>query len=299
MKLQITHITRYNYQYPVTDNVNEIRLTPRTNYRQACYHHTISVQPKVVLIQYEDYFGNRVHSFSVDKPHTQFVIKVDSVVVTQDKEPQSSSTLPLGEEQAILDSSKFQNRYAEYLLSTAYVQFSPVLQEYANTVADVPKIGNVYDTVRQITRAIYTDFAYRPGATNVLTTVNETLELKQGVCQDFAHLMLAICRIKGIPARYVSGYHFVTDLSGGHANFEQASHAWVEAHIPGAGWLGFDPTNDGTMNWRYVKLGHGRDYQDIVPIKGVFFGAGEKTMEVKVDVRKLENELEFKSYSVL
>jgi transglutaminase-like putative cysteine protease len=297
VKLEITHITRYYYQGFATDNVNEIRLTPRTNYRQSCYHHTIKVEPKTALMQYEDYFGNKVYSFSIARPHPQLMIKMHSIVVTQDAEPQSCSTLPLTEELAILGGPKFQNRYAEYLVHTPYVQFSPALREYAGDIADFTRSGSVYDTVRTIARSIHTDFTYCPGATNVLTTADETLQLKQGVCQDFSHLMLAVCRIKGIPARYVSGYHFVTDLSGGPANFEQASHAWVEAHIPGVGWLGFDPTNNGTMTWRYVKLGHGRDYRDIVPIKGIFSGSEQQRMEVKVDVHKVESEVDSRQFS--
>jgi transglutaminase-like putative cysteine protease len=118
--------------------------------------------------------------------------------------------------------------------------------------------------------------------------VKNALKLKRGVCQDYAHLMIAVCRSVGLPSRYVSGYHFVGDLQGSNANFEQASHAWVETHIPGTGWLGFDPTNNVEVNWRYIKLGHGRDYKDIVPVKGVYRG-GAGTLSVKVDVRKLDN----------
>lgn len=296
MKLEITHITHYKYQEPVTGNINELRLTPRTNYRQACHHNTITVKPKATTLQYEDYFGNRVHSFSVARPHAELVIKSHSIVVTQDKEPQSSSQLPLKEERAILANAKFQNRYAEYLQQTLYTEFAADVAEYAAQVANCSKYGSIYDTVLNICSTIHHDFKYCPGVTNVLTTAQQTLSLKQGVCQDFTHLMLAICRCKNIPARYVSGYHFVSDLSGNHADFEQASHAWVEAHIPGVGWLGFDPTNNGTMNWRYVKLGHGRDYRDIVPVKGVYSGAGTKEMLVKVDVRKLPDEADLSQF---
>ena len=103
--------------------------------------------------------------------------------------------------------------------------------------------------------------------------------------------MLACCRVLGIPARYISGYHFVSDLQTATAAFQQASHAWVEAFIPGVGWLGFDPTNNETMNWRYIKLGHGRDYCDIVPVKGSYKTLpGNRNMEVTVDVRKVEDD---------
>jgi len=124
----------------------------------------------------------------------------------------------------------------------------------------------------------------------VKTTASEMFGKKRGVCQDFAHFMIACCRACRIPARYVSGYHFVGDLQGGTANFEQASHAWVEAFVPGLGWCSFDPTNADPVGERYVKLGHGRDYKDIVPVKGVYRGSGEQKLKVTVDVRKIEDQ---------
>jgi transglutaminase-like putative cysteine protease len=292
LKFAITHITRYQYNGAVTENVNEVRLTPRSNYRQSCYHHSLTVEPATNLLQYEDFFGNRICSFSVVPPHQELLIKAQSIVVTQNQEPQSASLLPFKKELELLKNNKFQNRYAEYLLPTSSVKLSKEVESYAKSIGSELKFGSIYETVYSIMNAIYRDFAYSPGTTNVCTTVNETLELRQGVCQDFTHLMLAICRVQGIPARYVSGYHFVQDLQCVTAEFEQASHAWVEAHIPGVGWLGFDPTNNTIMSWRYVKLGHGRDYLDIVPIKGIYKGIGNPIMEVNVDVRQVENEID-------
>lgn len=289
MKLEITHTTNYDYSAPVVNNVNEMRLTPRSNYRQTCCHHTLSVYPSMNVLRYVDYFGNTVHSFSVPNPHSRLTITSHSTVITQDKEPKSGSLLPLHEELALLHSDKLQNRYAEYLQQTSYMQFTPSLREYAHSIGDIQKLGSIYDTVSHISQIIHQDFTYHPGTTNVFTTASETLALKKGVCQDFTHLMLAVCRILAIPARYISGYHCITDISGGSADFTQASHAWVEAHIPGIGWLGFDPTNNSTMNWRYVKVAHGRDYCDIVPIKGTYFGSSDKTMTVNVNVVKLDD----------
>lgn len=292
MKFAITHITRYQYDTMVTENVNEVRLSPRSNYRQSCYHHSLTVEPAASLLQYEDFYGNRVCAFSILPSHQALTIKAQSVVVTQDQEPRSASLLPLAREVELLQNAKFKNRYAEFLLPTPAVRLSPEVKEYANSIGSEMEFGSIYGTVCGIMHAIHRDFIYSPGATNVCTTVNETLELRRGVCQDFTHLMLAICRMKGIPARYVSGYHFVQDLQCVTAEFQQASHAWVEAHIPGVGWLGFDPTNDNIMSWRYIKLGHGRDYRDIVPIKGIYRGTLSLKMEVTVDVRKVESDLD-------
>ncbi|MFE5322404.1 transglutaminase N-terminal domain-containing protein [Paenibacillus sp. NPDC056579] len=288
MKIEICHVTRYRYEDPATDSVNELRLTPRTNYRQSCYHHEVSIEPAASLLTYEDYFGNRVHAFSVNKAHRELVIKTKATVVTLDRKPGEGpvSALTAEEELNLLHSDPLQDRYIEFLLPTAYTQITEEVRQYA---MKYPFTGaGLLAWTRTLSQGIHADFTYDPAATDVFTTVNDALKLRRGVCQDYAHLMIAVCRSLGLPSRYVSGYHFVGDLQGGSADFEQASHAWVEVHVPGTGWLGFDPTNNSEVDWRYVKLGHGRDYQDIVPVKGVYRGSGRQQLEVKVDVRLLE-----------
>ncbi|MDO3410367.1 transglutaminase family protein [Saccharibacillus sp. CPCC 101409] len=288
MKIEILHRTSYIYETPALDSVNEVRLTPRTNYRQSCYHHEVEVTPSCSLFTYEDYFGNRVHAYSVSAPHDSMTITVKSTVVTQKREQGAGRPrLPLNEQKLLLENEAFRDRYIEFLLPTDYTEQTPELQSFMKR----QPIGNkedLYAWARDLSSTIYNEFTYDPEATNVETTVKNALQLKRGVCQDYAHLMIAACRNVGMPARYVSGYHFIGDLQGGNADFEQASHAWVEVHIPGTGWLGFDPTNNAEVNWRYVKLGHGRDYKDIVPVKGVYKG-GTSRLDVTVDVRLAED----------
>lgn len=286
MKLEIVHTTKYTYEASVTDSVNEIRLTPRTNYRQSCYHQSIAIEPNGPLFTYEDFFGNRVHAFTVNREHRELVIKTRSTVVTTDNPHVLHKVLEPVAEQELLRSEVFQNRYMEYLLPTAYTLLDAEVARFADSIE--PEKNSVFAWVTELTRRIFSDFTYRPNATQVSTNVLEFLHIGEGVCQDFAHMMIAVCRAKEIPARYVSGYHFVGDLQTRTADFEQASHAWVEAYIPGTGWLGFDPTNNGMVNWRYVKLGHGRDYSDIVPVKGVYYGSPVQQLQVTVDVKKLE-----------
>lgn len=283
MKFEISHITKYAYAEPVVDSVNEVRLTPRTDERQSCYQHELTVEPRTSLMAYEDFFGNRVHAFSVNDPHKELVIRSRSVVVTREPEPAKAALSPAEERVRLADPS-FEDRFIEYLLPTPYTAQSPELMAYAEQFP----LGSqgVHRWIRIVAGAIHRDLKYDPGATHVHTTVNETLKLRRGVCQDYAHLLISVCRTAGVPARYVSGYHFVGDLHGGNADFEQASHAWVEAFIPEVGWYGIDPTNNAEIGWRYVKLGHGRDYRDIVPVKGIYFGTGNQVLEVKVDVRK-------------
>jgi transglutaminase-like putative cysteine protease len=286
MKIEISHVTRYSYLEPVMDSVNELRLTPRTNYRQSCYHHEVTTEPAASLFTYEDYFGNRVHSFSVNKPHREMVVKTKAIVVTQDQSSIAKYGLPFKDQLELLQSDHLQNRYIEFLLPTAYTEINDDLRAYA--VKYPLGEEGFYAWAKNLMSGINNDFIYDPNATNVYTQVSDTLRLRRGVCQDYTHLMIAVCRSVGMPARYVSGYHFVGDLHGGSTDFEQASHAWVEVHVPGTGWLGFDPTNNAEVDWRYVKLGHGRDYKDIVPVKGVYRGTAKQKLNVTVDVRLLD-----------
>lgn len=288
MKLNIRHITTYRYDEPVVDSVNEVRLSPRTNYRQACYHHRIWVDPNVYLLTYEDFFGNRIHSFTLNNSHRELKIYAESIVVTHNNDSQRKVILSPLKDQSILNEDAFQNKYAEYLSETWYTSHSTNINRYAEQFSNVAKYG-VYEWALQLASHIYHHFIYQPKASQVTATADDLLHSQKGVCQDFAHLMIAICRIHRVPARYVSGYHFVSDLQTRTTNFEQSSHAWVEVYVPGTGWLGFDPTNDNRVDERYIKLGHGRDYADIVPIKGIYRGTPHQILSVEVDVQRMDD----------
>jgi len=294
MKLCISHTTQYSYQGAVTDSVNEIRLTPFTNDQQSCYQHSIFVEPNASLFSYEDYFGNRVHAFSVNEPHKKLTIRTQMTIVTKEASKRiiGSSGMEPNKAWEWLAGEEAQNRFTEYLLPTDYTCITPEVAAFAEAhVPDHNIAGEeqeVYDWLLSVCSRIHAEFVYDPYATNVYTIASDMIRRRRGVCQDFAHLMIAICRSNGVPCRYVSGYHFVGDLQGGSADFEQASHAWVEAYAPGIGWCGFDPTNDSLVGERYVKLGHGRDYKDIVPVKGVYRGTSEADLVVTVDVTKVE-----------
>ncbi|WP_219835966.1 transglutaminase family protein [Paenibacillus sp. R14(2021)] len=294
MKLSISHTTHYSYSGPVSDSVNELRLTPFTNDQQSCYQHSISVEPNAPLFSYDDYFGNRVHVFSVNRQHRKLTIRSQMTVVTREAVKPSSGKEGMAPKDAWewLACDKAANRFAEFLLPTDYTGITPEVAAFAETPAH-GKTGEeqlgVYGWLLAVSNRIQSEFVYDPEATNVHTIAGDMLRRRRGVCQDFAHLMIAACRAKGVPARYVSGYHFVGDLQGGSADFEQASHAWVEAYVPGMGWSGFDPTNNALVGERYVKLGHGRDYKDIVPVKGVYMGTSDADLTVTVDVKKVED----------
>jgi Transglutaminase-like enzymes, putative cysteine proteases len=296
MKLSICHITQYEYEQPATDSVNEIRLTPSTNERQSCFQQSISVEPNASLFSYEDYFGNRVHSFSVNALHRKLVIRTLMTVVTKEASADADRARYMSGHDAEkgwlwLETEEAGNRFAEYLLPTGYTAVTSEVAQFAGELPcsdAVEEKPGVLDWLKALSGRIRTQFAYDPQATDVHTTTSDIFALRRGVCQDFAHLMIACARWKGIPARYVSGYHFVGDLQGPAADFVQASHAWVEAYVPFLGWYSFDPTNADPVGERYVKLGHGRDYKDIVPVKGVYLGSGSQRLHVTVDVRRLD-----------
>lgn len=289
MKFEIRHTTRYTYEHAASDNINEIRLTPRTNYRQACTHHRINITPNAALFSYEDYFGNTVNSFSISEPHQELIIACHSVVTTRDEGFPVKQKYDAVTERELLLSEEFQNQFAEFLVSTAYTKITDDIAVFTEDNLQNNTL-TVYETLLTLTEIIYQAFVYDTNATSVATTAQDALRLRKGVCQDFSHLMLACCRHVGIPARYTSGYHFVSDLQLAKDYFQQASHAWVEAFIPGNGWLGFDPTNNCMANWRYIKLAHGRDYRDIVPVKGNYKTLpGKQNMQVSVNVTKLED----------
>jgi transglutaminase-like putative cysteine protease len=287
VKLAICHITKYSYQEPVVDSINEIRLSPISADGQACEYHSITIEPSAPLFSYEDYFGNRVHAFSVDMPHQELSIMTQSVVTTSIEVQKPSSDLGQQERSGILHAKAFRDHHIDLLLPSRRAPLTEGVTDYARKI-ELPE-KEPYFIADAIAKQIHADFQYDPDATHVQTTIQEMLSIRRGVCQDFAHLMIAICRFKGLPARYVSGYHFIGDLQVGAHEFQQASHAWVEVFIPGMGWCGFDPTNNAPVNGRYVKLGHGRDYEDITPVKGVYRGTPVQKMSVTVDVQKLSD----------
>ncbi|MFC0471383.1 transglutaminase family protein [Halalkalibacter kiskunsagensis] len=284
MKLQVSHFTKYFYQEPVEDSVNEVRLTPITDDHQTCCNHTILLEPTVPLFSYKDYFGNVVHHFTIQGPHQRLVVESRSIVETEEKHSVALNQVSYGDECEILDGEMFQNQYAEFLIETNYTRITPELRMFCASIHQ-ERVSSVYELLEQISHLLFSRFTYDTDASNVHTTVEETLRLNRGVCQDYAHVMIAICRMYGIPARYVSGYHFIGDVNDDQTEIQHASHAWVEAYVPFVGWIGFDPTNNGKIDWRYIKIGHGRNYSDIVPFKGVYQGAGTHDLDVFVDIR--------------
>ena len=281
MKLRVLHRTEYLYATTVRSNSNEVRLQPPHTPWQSRGFFMLKVVPASRLRHFFDFHRNGVHYFEIEEPHQRMVIEAQTTVNTLPRGLDTQS-FPRVSYSALLECRESEEIML-YLSHSRYVRFSPVLWK---TALDLRNDGDdLFRTVCTINEFIYDNCRYLSGVTTVDTTSEDFFEGRTGVCQDFAHLMLALCRSLGIPARYVSGYLY--DPSRGHLRGAHESHAWIEAYIPGHGWQGFDPTNRQVVNECYITLAVGRDYDDAAPVKGSYVGAGSRVMKVSVSVERL------------
>ena len=276
-EFRIKHITRYSYPSPVIDSANQVMLFPPTDEHQEVKNHDLVITGSPNVEIFTDYFGNKVGIFSVIKPHTELVIQSNIRVETAGTR-YPLDNLPAEEQWTSLGISREEYPYLDFLM-----QETCELQDQIRSVSK-EMIGialTPYQAAMALSEFIFTNFEYKKGITDVETGVDDIWKLKAGVCQDFAHLLLVMLRLSGIPARYVSGY---ICPKGQELRGEGATHAWVEAYIPFHGWLGFDPTNNCIANDRHVRLAVGRNFSDCTPVKGTYKGSSEHKLEVAVTI---------------
>ncbi|MEX0329809.1 MAG: transglutaminase domain-containing protein [Puniceicoccaceae bacterium] len=283
MRLQVHHHTEYLYGNPVSDNINELRLTPRCNRRQDCESSFISILPASRLSHYEDLNINRVHRFEIPQPHSRLVIDSRATVVTFPYV--DFDNLPYGFLHCELGGCRYLEECHPFLQNSSLVEVSPEAWRLGLDIRDSSE--DVFQTSYAIMEYIFRNFSYASGATTVSTHSQSVLENRTGVCQDFAHAMVAICRSIGIPARYVSGY-FYDATRDRSLRGSEASHAWVDVYIKDFGWVGLDPTNNKVVDETYIVLAIGRDYKDVAPVKGSYRGTGRSAMSIGVRVEKLD-----------
>ncbi len=283
----VEHETRYAYRVPVSQSWQLAHLTPRELPWQRVLSHELRIEPATDERHEEcDAFGNGVTHFAIYGPHPLLRVRMLSRVEISER-PDAASAAPLPWE-AVRDSVRSdpaQDNLGAARLSepSALVPWSEAARAYA-----APSFAAGRDWLEAIVHLrcrIHADFEFEPGATTVSTQVDEVLELRSGVCQDFAHVMLACLRGQGLPARYVSGY-LRTDPPPGRARLlgVDASHAWVAAYSPKHGWVELDPTNDTRADQRYITLAWGADFADVVPLRGVILGGRGQSMGVAVSV---------------
>jgi transglutaminase-like putative cysteine protease len=223
---------------------------------------------------YVDRYGNDVHHFAILPSHDTLSIVTRSTVVTmlEDEAPE-----PVQATRALLESDALLLRPYDFQKESTYVRFTPEIETFWHEL-ELPD-DDIGTWCRNVSRHINRTFVYDKDATTVRSTVREALARRAGVCQDFAHVMIAVLRSAGVPARYASGYIFSGDSRVLGA---EASHAWCEAYLPPYGWVGFDPTNDLIVNQHFVKIAIGRDYRDVSPVRGVYRGSDYAEMSVNV-----------------
>jgi transglutaminase-like putative cysteine protease len=302
MRVAITHTTRLDYSMPVAQQVTDARLGPLVDAHQRWERYQLQVQPAAAVRYYKDGFGNSAHLITIARPHEfiEFVAGGEVQTLLADPfAPPATPPPPLTPAQEI-----------EYLSPSALVEQSPELE----ALAAPHRPGGpreVFEAVQRLMALVYDGFIYEQHVTDVATTIGDVLRVRAGVCQDFAHLLIGLCRAVGIPARYVSGYivtsgHTQTARSGGQSQSQSqsqsqgpatpgspergagASHAWIEAFTPTHGWRGFDPTNNLVASDHHVKMAIGRDYRDVPPTRGTYRGTADERLSVAVTARRLD-----------
>lgn len=282
MKLKIYHQTKYQYSNSVKLNENELRLTPKTNRHQYVESSFVYTYPTIQMKHYDDLNFNRVHRFSITHPHQELSIESRSIVQTNPRI--NCQQPPYGFKHDDLKSVWGLEETHSYLQTSTFVDVNPDIWKEAIQIKD--QSNDVFQTAYTIMEYIYENYTYTSGSTNVTTHANEIIQKREGVCQDFTHAMIAFCRSIKIPARYVSGYLY-DSLRDNSLRGAQASHAWVEIYLAEFGWVGLDPTNRKVVDETYIVLAIGRDYNDVAPVTGSYFGDPNCLLNIYVKVEAI------------
>ena len=284
MHLSINHATKFRYSAPITESIMELRMQPLTEGPQRCLKFDLSLKPSARVTSYRDHLGNAVHHFDIPGRHTQLVINAKSLIETLPRE-EPPEALPPGAWNE-LDALVEGGDYWDMLMPSHFAQQSATLLDFAREL-DLKRRDDPLTVLRELNAAIYNAFDYVPQSTSADSPIDEALEARKGVCQDYSHIMIALARSLRVPCRYVSGYLFHR-VEYNDRSAQDATHAWVEALLPGLGWVGFDPTNNLLAGQRHIRVAVGRDYSDVPPTRGVFKGAAESELSVAVQVKPAE-----------
>ena len=285
-RYRLTHDTEFRYDGVVSESYNELHLRPRQDENQSCLSFRITTDPPSTVSHHVDYFGNWVHRFNVTGQHTSLRIESDSVVLVHRPNELPKESITLAAFDAMADEM---DEYYDLLASSQYAPHVELLGEIRKN-AEERSGGALGGFVQAATELIHSTFRYEKGATHVHSSILDSLASGAGVCQDFAHIFLAVTRMRGIPARYVSGYLVPLGATEGGSSIEeviggQASHAWAEVFLPETGWVGMDPTMGKTVGPQHVRVAYGRDYGDVPPVRGTYKGHAGQQLSVDVRVR--------------
>ncbi len=291
MNYRVVHKTDYKYFDSLSQCHNIARLIPRNTEAQHCKNFKIDIDPLPdVFESYDDFFGNKVFYFSIEKEHKKL-----TVTITSEIERPTANAWEIDmfgyEPWENVRQQLFQT-YPEFMEVRQYITETPMTSYDADVKAYALQSfipgRPLFQAANDLMQRIFRDFEFMPGFTTIATPVTEVLKQRKGVCQDFAHLAIACIRSVGLPARYVSGYIETLPAAGKEKLFGvDASHAWFSVFLPHRGWIDFDPTNNQVPNQQYLTVGWGRDYSDVAPLKGVIVGNGPHELRVSVDVRRI------------
>lgn len=284
---RIIHKTIYKYEEVVSHCINLAHMYPPNTSHQDCYRTFIDVHPRPAHSSFrKDYFGNNLFLFSIEDPHDELVVSVESSVKTN---PPNYGNLSRASawteaiERIRKSNSRADIEATEFTLPSPFVQYNYQFGEYARTCFS--EGSSTLEGAFLFTQKIFRDFKFDPKATTILTPLDQVFEEKKGVCQDFTHFAIASLRSLGIPSRYISGY-IETHPPPGQKKLQgsDATHAWLSVYCPDHGWVDFDPTNGKMITEEYVITAIGRDYSDVAPLKGILYGGGKHQLKVEVDV---------------
>jgi transglutaminase-like putative cysteine protease len=285
MFYSIKHLTKFHYASPVSESVMEARMHPRSEGNQRCLTFHLAVSPRCRVFAYRDHVGNNVHHFDIPGQHSYLVIVAESLLDAQASFEIPSSLPP--DAWAEADAMVQMGDFWENLLPSEFAEPTPLLLDLANQL-EVCRRDDPLSLLRELNQRLYDYFDYVPKSTKVDSPIDEAIQSRQGVCQDFAHVMIALVRSLRIPCRYVSGYLY-RRAQDHDRSVVDATHAWVEAFLPPLGWVGFDPTNCLLAGDRHIRTAIGRDYADVPPTRGIFRGKTASDLSVAVRVTASED----------
>jgi transglutaminase-like putative cysteine protease len=283
MAYSVRHITRFRYEPAVRESVMEVRLQPRTDMRQRCLSFSLDVTPRANIMVYRDFFGNAVHHFDIPGQHEVVEVAAQAIVEVLPPTPSFAGEACAWEE---LDERVAEGDYWEMLLPSHFARPTELLEKLRAELK-LRRQGNPLELLQRLNTELYESFEYAPNTTKVDSPIDDALEARRGVCQDFAHIMIALVRQLKIPCRYVSGYLYHEDKVKDRSP-AGATHAWVEAYLGEMGWVAFDPTNNLPGCERHIRVAVGRDYADVPPTRGVYKGEAESELSVLVSVAPID-----------
>ena len=278
----IRHFTSYRYNRSVWQSMMEVRMHPRSEGNQRCFVFQLSVNPRARIFGYTDSYGNLVHHFDLPSRHSQLTI-ISDALVNIEAQPSIPDFMEYQGWQE-LEELVEKKDYWDMLMPSHFARSSPELEQLAGEIGVTErKRRSPLAFLQDIASGVHRSFSYVKKSTAVNLPIEDALRSRQGVCQDFAHIMIALVRNARIPCRYVSGYLYHS-TENVHPATDGATHAWVEALLPGLGWVGFDPTINQPASEQHIRTATGRDYADVPPTRGMMKGKAGTQLQVRVRV---------------